>query len=192
MRRCKHGIHLLECSDADHAVRFLCSSWVAVPCFSAMHVKSVGGTLDRDLSPIEMLEHGGSCPMMQSQGLQPHGQQITREEKMKVTMPRYSSVRELKTVRDWFRDHPKGTVRIADVWPEQIYDQDQWKCWFIDCLNKKINRKGVLNGRKDDPDWQIEMKRAARQINHPRLIIDWLPRDLMKRFAHRLRGEDQK
>ena len=44
-------------------------------------------------------------------------------------------------------------------------------------------------GRKWEALWQIDIQRAARELNHPRLIIDWLPPDLKPRFAHRLRGE---
>jgi hypothetical protein len=30
------------------------------------------------------------------------------------------------------------------------------------------------------------MARAARDLNHPRLVIHWLPPELRERFGHRL------
>lgn len=41
--------------------------------------------------------------------------------------------------------------------------------------------------RKYTYEWQLETYRAAVQLNHPRLIIDWLPLWLKKRYPHRLR-----
>jgi hypothetical protein len=58
-------------------------------------------------------------------------------------------------------------------------------------LEERINRNvpGYGRGRKWSPDWQREMTQAAGHLNMPRLIIRWLPADLMKvpRFAERVR-----
>ena len=63
-------------------------------------------------------------------------------------------------------------------------------------LHDRINRRvpgfsGTLrpkstHGRKWQYEWQIETYRAAQQLNHPRLIIHWLPPWLKQRFQHRL------
>lgn len=42
-------------------------------------------------------------------------------------------------------------------------------------------------GRKWAEDWQRETRQAADRINHPGLIIDWLPPWLKARYADRLR-----
>jgi hypothetical protein len=65
-------------------------------------------------------------------------------------------------------------------------------------LHDRINRRidgfpGTLkpcatHGRKFEHEWQIETYRASRQLNHLRLIIDWLPPWLHSRFKHRLRS----
>jgi len=34
------------------------------------------------------------------------------------------------------------------------------------------------------------MTYTARMLNTPRLVIDWLPADLRKRFLHRLRSSE--
>lgn len=49
-------------------------------------------------------------------------------------------------------------------------------------LDDRINRHiaGYGIGRKWTPDWQRAVLQAAHQINTPRLIIRWLPADLMK------------
>lgn len=56
-------------------------------------------------------------------------------------------------------------------------------------VHDRINLNGKLygTGRKWSREWQIETRRAADQINHPRLIIDWLPEQLVARFSYRLR-----
>jgi hypothetical protein len=42
-------------------------------------------------------------------------------------------------------------------------------------------------GRNWSYEWQNDTMQAAARINHPRLIIDWLPPHLKTRFHHRLR-----
>jgi hypothetical protein len=56
-------------------------------------------------------------------------------------------------------------------------------------VHDRINRHipGYGRGRKWSSDWQRAMIQASDRLNTPRLIIDWLPTDLKKRFAHRLR-----
>lgn len=46
---------------------------------------------------------------------------------------------------------------------------------------------GYGKGRKWSEDWQREVMQSKWRINTPRLILDWLPKDLRARFAHRLR-----
>ena len=57
-------------------------------------------------------------------------------------------------------------------------------------LHDRINRHlpGFGNGRKWHPDWQRQMVQAAHHLNTPRLIIRWLPQDLMRlaRFRERV------
>jgi hypothetical protein len=106
---------------------------------------------------------------------------------MRQRKTRYSSVRELKQAREWFKEHPEGTVKVCGIWPEKVYNKTKWNQWFMDCLNRKINRNESPRGRKEDPDWQRAMRQSADRINHPRLIINWLPPELKGRFAHRLR-----
>jgi len=63
---------------------------------------------------------------------------------------------------------------------------------FSDGLHDRINRHipGYGGGRKWSSDWQREMTYTARMLNTPRLVIDWLPADLRKRFLHRLRSSE--
>lgn len=55
-------------------------------------------------------------------------------------------------------------------------------------VHDRINRRlsWSQEGRKWAPIWQRDMQRAARDLNHPRLRIHWLPADLRERFGHRL------
>jgi hypothetical protein len=60
---------------------------------------------------------------------------------------------------------------------------------FSEGVHDRINRHipGYGVGRKWSSDWQREAQHAANWLNHPRLIIDWLPTWLKERYAHRLR-----
>lgn len=60
-------------------------------------------------------------------------------------------------------------------------------------VHDRINRHlpWFRKGRNWDPDRQRELLQASRQLNQPRLIIDWLPKSLVARFKHRLRDRDE-
>jgi len=96
------------------------------------------------------------------------------------------SIRQLKQVRQWFKDNPNGTVHVH-CWPPEIMTRGQWHNWLMNCLHDKINRNEKPRGHRDCQEYFIDMRRVSREINHPRLIIDYLPKDLKKRFAYRLR-----
>lgn len=55
-----------------------------------------------------------------------------------------------------------------------------------DRINRHIPGYGV--GRKWSSDWYFATWNASRAINNPRLIVRWLPADMMKipRFAERV------
>ena len=55
-----------------------------------------------------------------------------------------------------------------------------------DRLNRHLPGYGV--GRKWSSDWYFATWNASRAINNPRLIVRWLPADMMKipRFAERV------
>lgn len=40
--------------------------------------------------------------------------------------------------------------------------------------------------RKLDPDWQREARRCAREVNTPRLVVRYVPREFRERLAHRI------
>lgn len=57
-----------------------------------------------------------------------------------------------------------------------------------DRINRHIPHHG--KGRKWNPDYQAEIRRAAHALNTPRLRIYWLPASLKSRFAHRITTRD--
>lgn len=65
-------------------------------------------------------------------------------------------------------------------------------------MHDRINRRAgghvlapeTKRGRKDCSDWFYLMFRTSRDLNHPRLVIHWLPLELRERFAHRLADRD--
>lgn len=99
------------------------------------------------------------------------------------------------TVRQLIETH-----RAAKAWPQDapfirvdwctVLTAREWLAWFRERLLMKIqyNGEGTTRSgwRKMQREWQVEMDRAARALNTPRLVIHWLPPDLKTRFAHRL------
>lgn len=57
---------------------------------------------------------------------------------------------------------------------------------LIDRINRQV--PGFGQGRKWSADWYFATWNASRQVNNPRLIVRWLPADMMKvpRFAQRV------
>lgn len=100
------------------------------------------------------------------------------------------SARQLLEVKQWFDENPDGVLRVP-IWPSGTYTRQEWHAWFIDCLHNKINRNEKKRGRKDCHLWDTEMRRAATQVNTPRLIVRWLPKDLRGRLSHRLYVEEE-
>lgn len=61
------------------------------------------------------------------------------------------------------------------------------RCGLDDRINRHIPGYGI--GRKWHHDWQRATIQAAHQINNPRLIVRWLPADMMKIPRFRARVE---
>jgi hypothetical protein len=57
-----------------------------------------------------------------------------------------------------------------------------------DRINHHLPNYG--RGRKWSYEWQVEMMRASRSLNTPRLVISWLPLEIRERFTHRLRNAE--
>ena len=57
-----------------------------------------------------------------------------------------------------------------------------------DRINRHIPAYGA--GRKWDADWQRAAIQCAHQVNEPRLVVRWVPKDLKARLAHRIHQED--
>jgi hypothetical protein len=98
------------------------------------------------------------------------------------------------------RDYAKMWRRVKEAPPGSTFNRSLRSSWipvtreelleqFSYGMNDRISRHipGYGVGRKWDQDWQNSTWRVSRQINHPRLILSWLPPWLKKRFAHRLR-----
>ena len=97
------------------------------------------------------------------------------------------TARQLLDAAMWAKTHPEQrvTIHIQDWFSTELTGA-QWRQWFRNCLDRKINRATGHAGRKWETDWQTEMHRASRQLNTPRLALHWLPHELKERFAHRL------
>lgn len=72
-----------------------------------------------------------------------------------------------------------------DLFPTKAFDiLRELRGGMHDRINRHIPGYGL--GRKWSDVWQTEALRTARDVNTPRLIVRWIPRDLRPRLAHRL------
>ncbi|MCP4878276.1 MAG: hypothetical protein GY896_22720 [Gammaproteobacteria bacterium] len=79
-------------------------------------------------------------------------------------------------------EYSEGLTGYWSVSRDEVLSQ--FRAGLHDRINRHIPGYGV--GRKWDSDWQRCIANVARQLNTPRLIIHWLPKELKERFAHRL------
>jgi hypothetical protein len=92
---------------------------------------------------------------------------------------------EDSTFQNGFNWYPESRKEVLREFRRGLHDR----------INRRIDgfpgtlKPRATHGRKFEHEWQIETYRASRQLNHPRLIIDWLPLWLHSRFKHRLRSE---
>lgn len=99
-----------------------------------------------------------------------------------------STVRQLVTARQFFREHSDGVVLIDYLrWDRQAFD-----AWFRRCLFRKINRYlPATAGRKANEEWQLQAARVARMLKG-RVVVR--PRDcpseLRARLQHRFYEAD--
>jgi hypothetical protein len=100
------------------------------------------------------------------------------------------TAKQLLTCHHWCRTHPNGRVPIDRM---EIISADEWLRWFRQCLDKKISSHmpHVNRGRKWGYDWQIQAWRTSREVNTPRLIVRWIPREFLPRLTHRLHTEER-
>lgn len=91
-----------------------------------------------------------------------------------------------RTVR---RADPNARFRGApDAWFGEIEPAERILRQFRAGLHSRINRHlpDYGRGRKWSQDWQREALQTAGKVNTPRLIVRWIPADLMPRLSHRL------
>ena len=78
---------------------------------------------------------------------------------------------------------------LCERWPASAGEiLAQYRAGMVDRINRHMP-PWYGKGRKWGDSWQTETRRAARQLNTPRLAIHWLPIWLKDRFSHRL-GEN--
>jgi hypothetical protein len=90
-------------------------------------------------------------------------------------------VAEIKRMFGFFKENPDGIAQIKDMFPEKTYNKREFKQWFINCLNNKINREDKRDCRKFNSDWHFETLRFSRLVNS-NAIIHWIPSDFRNRF----------
>lgn len=105
-------------------------------------------------------------------------------------MARSYTVRTLLTTHQWAREHPNGLIPIDRF---ERLTGDEWLRWFRRKLDEKVSsRIPQYNiGRKWDNNWQWDTRRIAEQVNTPRLIVRWAPKEFRARLQHRLTTHEE-
>jgi len=99
-------------------------------------------------------------------------------------MRQYTAKTLLQTYR-WAVGHPNGVIPIDRM--TQL-TSEEWLTWFRQCLDRKIASyiPGYGVGRKWESDWYWQAWRIARDVNTPRLVVRWVPKEFRERLQHRL------
>ena len=77
----------------------------------------------------------------------------------------HTTARNILTAKRWLRDNPGGTIKTG-IWTDETWTAKQFRAWFLNCLNAKINRNDPrANWRKMTPEYQIDLWRDVREVN---------------------------
>lgn len=75
------------------------------------------------------------------------------------------TVGQLLHVWEKFKEQPGARYELPDVWPPVAWEFNQWRAWFLRCLNAKINRNDPRQGwRKMDEGYQIGLQCDRRTV----------------------------
>lgn len=70
----------------------------------------------------------------------------------------------------------------------------QWREWFLECLNHKINREMVYTGKKYSEEWQLNCWRLAKMINSRAVVrerdLNGMSQKYKTKLVHRIEGGD--
>ena len=83
----------------------------------------------------------------------------------------------------------RGEITVRTWWGCPGLSGDAFRCWFLDCLMAKINRRDRRHGRRLTPEFQAGLRRDARRLNdlQHRIIHRQFETDIVKRrFGHLL------
>ena len=69
----------------------------------------------------------------------------------------------LVKVYHYFKSHPDECYTFGQ-WPGEQMNFSQWRKWFVDCLNAKINRNETPRGKKDTPEYRRLLARDVSII----------------------------
>ncbi len=111
---------------------------------------------------------------------------ITLGDGTRVTLAAYSAAWRACTAAAPGATFSRGLCGYGSRTREEILGE------FRDGVHDRINRHapGFGAGRKWDSDWQRDAYRTAREVNTPRLIVRWVPRDFEARLRHRVRRHE--
>jgi hypothetical protein len=88
------------------------------------------------------------------------------------TIPPHYSAKQLVFLYRHAQAHPEARYKI-DRWPYDTLSAGQVLQWFRDKLMAKINRGAVPRGRKDSPEYALELDRLRPYVG-TRFVLHWV------------------
>lgn len=113
---------------------------------------------------------------------------VTLGDGTRVTLAAYSAAWRACTAAAPGTEFRRGLCGYGSRTREEILEE------FRDGVHDRINRRipWYGRGRKWDGGWQRDARRTAREVNTPRLVVRWVPREFEARLRHRVwRYEDE-
>lgn len=110
-------------------------------------------------------------------------------------IPTSYTARQLVEAHRHATAHPEARyLPSAPGEDHEVLTATAWLQWFRARLMEKIEAHDPTTPdpfwRKVQPEWQRDARRTADQVNTPRLIVRWVPRDLRERLKHRIAEEE--
>jgi len=76
----------------------------------------------------------------------------------------YTTARKLMNAYKMFKANPDTRYQLAGIWPPEDWDFADFRAWFMECLNEKINRNEPKRGRSDTAEYRSDLAHDVRII----------------------------
>lgn len=94
-------------------------------------------------------------------------------------MTRRATLETILGTANFFKGSPGGRIKTG-IWHEPYWNHEEFRSWFLKCLDDKINRNDARQWRKLDECYQRDLRHDSRIINDYARRIRWPGRNLLR------------